>query len=120
MHDAPGANIQMTDFTVPHLPFRQPDKRPAGVDKRIGILAQQPVIRGLARKCDGVGLGLGSVSPAVENDENERFRTRHKRSLLAPGFWLVASDNKIGTLRHEHAEKMGERRIYRRNEEVSN
>src|SRR6266478_6193363 len=109
MHDAPGANIQMADFTVPHLPFRQPDKRPAGMNQSVGILAQQPVIRRLAREGDGVGLGFGSIPPAVENDENERFRTRHKRSLLAPSYWLLASDYKIGTLRYGHAEKMGER-----------
>ena len=70
MHDAPGANIQMADFTVPHLPFRQPDKRPAGMNQSVGILAQQPVIRRLARECDGVGFGFGSVSPAVEDDED--------------------------------------------------
>src|SRR5229473_3810904 len=78
MHDAPSANIQMADFTVPHLPLGQPDKRPAGMNQSVGILAQQPVIRGLARERDGIGLGFGSVSPAVEDYKNERFRTRHK------------------------------------------
>jgi hypothetical protein len=78
VHDAPGAHIQMADFAVPHLPFRQSDKRAAGVNQRVGILAQQPVIDRLACEGDGVRFRFGSVSPAVENDENERLRTGHK------------------------------------------
>src|SRR5258708_7328934 len=95
MHDTPGANIQMADFAVPHLPLGQPDKGPAGMNQSVGILAQQPVIRRLAREGDGVGLGFGPVSPAVEDDENERFGTGHNFAfsswLLALGFWLLAS-----------------------------
>ena len=97
MHDAPGSNIQMADFAVPHLPLGQPDKRPAGVNQSVRILAQQPVIGRLARERDGVGLGFGAVSPAVENDENERFRTRHKSRYSS---WLLASIHTIHTLRH--------------------
>ena len=81
VHDAPSANIQMANFAVAHLPFRQPDKRPAGMNQRVRILAQQPVISRLARQRDGIGLGFGAISPAVENDENERFRTRHKFAI---------------------------------------
>ncbi len=88
MHDAPGANIQMADFAVPHLPLRQPNKRPAGMDERVRILAQQPVIRGLARKCNGIGLGFSSVSPAIEDYENERFGTGHKFAFSS---WLFSA-----------------------------
>src|SRR5260370_11668443 len=58
------------------------------MNQSVGILAQQTVIRGVVRKCDGVGLGFGSVSPAVENDENERFRTRHKFAFSS---WLFST-----------------------------
>ena len=78
VHDAPRADVEMADFAVAHLPFGQSDKRSAGVNQRVGIFAQQPVVGWLARQGDGVGFGFGAVSPAVENDENERFGTRHK------------------------------------------
>ena len=77
MHDASGANVEVPDLAVAHLSLRQPYERSAGMNQRVGIFAQQPVVSRLARKRDGVGFGFGSVTPAVENDENERFRTRH-------------------------------------------
>src|SRR5260370_40452163 len=58
------------------------------MNQSVGILAQQTVIRGVVRKCDGVGLGFGSVSLAVENDETERFRTRHKFAFSS---WLFST-----------------------------
>src|ERR1017187_3754746 len=119
VHDAPSAHIQVADFAVPHLAFWQPNKRPAGVNQRVGILAQQPVVCWLARECDGVAFGFGSVSPAVKNDEYERFGTRHKFAisswLLAIGFF--ASEK---TIHQGGTEKRGKRRIYRRTDEVSN
>ncbi len=78
VHDAPGANVEVADLAVPHLPLGQSHERPAGMNQRVGILAQQPVIRRLARQRNGVGLGFGPISPAVENGKNEWFRTRHK------------------------------------------
>src|SRR5258707_3892070 len=45
---------------------------------------------------------------------------RDINSLLAPGFLALGFRRQIHTLRYRHAEKMGERRIYRRNDEVSN
>ncbi len=82
VNDASGANVKMPDFAVAHLPLGQTNKRPTGVNERVGILAQQSVVRRLARERDGVGFGFGAVSPAVENDENERFRTRQDWLLL--------------------------------------
>ena len=70
VHDAAGADVEMADFAVAHLPFGQAHERPAGMNQRVGILAQQAVIRRLARERDGVGFGFGAVSPAVENDKN--------------------------------------------------
>ena len=87
VHNASGANIQMADFTIAHLAFGQPDKRPAGVDQSIWILAQQPVIGRLARERNSVGLGFGAVSPAIEDDKDERFGTRHRSALSS---WLLA------------------------------
>ena len=80
VHDAAGADVEMADFAVAHLPFGQSDERAAGVNQRVGILAQQAVVGGLAGERDGVGLGFGAVSPAVEDDEDERFGTGHSKS----------------------------------------
>src|SRR5260370_31603562 len=77
VHDAASANVEMPDLAVAHLPFWQADERSAGMDERVGIFAQQAVIGGLARERDGIGFGLSAVSPAVEDDEDEWFRTSH-------------------------------------------
>src|SRR5579883_330710 len=90
VHDAPGADIQMADFAVAHLPFRQTNERAAGVDQSVGILAQQPVVGRLARQRDGIGFGPGAVTPAIKDDEDERFGTVHG-CRLAPGYTLMAS-----------------------------
>jgi hypothetical protein len=87
MHNAPGADIQMPDFAVAHLPFGQSDERPTGVNQRVRIFAQQTVVDRFAREGDSICFGFGPVSPAVKNNENERFRTRHKSAL---GSWLLA------------------------------
>src|SRR5262249_6380403 len=69
MHDAPGANVQMADLAVAHLPFGETDERAAGLNERVGIFTQQAVVSRLSRERDGVGIGFGSVTPAVEDDE---------------------------------------------------
>jgi hypothetical protein len=81
VNDAPGTNVEVTDFAVAHLAFGKSDVWPAGLNQRVGILAKEAVVRWLARECDCVGFGFGAVTPAVENRKNERFRTRHKCSF---------------------------------------
>ena len=76
--DASRANIEMTNLAVAHLPLGQPNKGTAGMNERVRILPQQAIVGRFAGESDGVGFGFGSVSPAVENGKNERFRTRHK------------------------------------------
>ena len=81
VHDAPGANVEMTHLAVAHLPFRQAHKRTAGMNQCVGILAQKAVIGWLARQRDGVRFGFGAVSPAIEDDQYQRLWTRQD-SLL--------------------------------------
>ena len=76
VNDAASADIQMSDFAVAHLSVRQADGWAAGLNKRVGIFAQQAVIDRLTGKCDGIGFGFGAVTPSVEDDEDERFRGR--------------------------------------------
>ena len=77
VHDAPRADVEVPNLAVPHLAFGQPNKRPRSVNQRVGIVAQQPVVSRLARKCNGVAFGFSAISPAVEDDKDERFRADH-------------------------------------------
>src|SRR5258705_10218839 len=77
MDDSAGADIEVSDFTVAHLTVRQPNVFPAGMDKRVGIFAEQTIVGGLARQRDGIGFRLGAITPAVENDEDQWFGTGH-------------------------------------------
>ena len=83
MDDSPGSDIQVPDFAVAHLSVGQTDVRAAGVDQRARILAQQAVIDRLAGQGDGVGFGLSTVSPAVEDDEDQGFGGQAYSSWLS-------------------------------------
>ena len=72
VHDAAGADVQMSNFAVAHLSGWQADVTPAGVHECAGKIPQQHVVIRLARERDGVGLGFGAVSPAIEDDEHQR------------------------------------------------
>src|SRR5438270_4236929 len=82
VHDAAGANVEVSNLAVPHLTFGQSDEWTASMNQRVGIVAQQPVIRRLARERNGVGLGFRAITPAVENSKNQRFGTRQNWLLL--------------------------------------
>src|ERR1700730_16319235 len=71
MDDAAGANVEMSDLAIAHLPFGQANERSAGVNQCVGIFAQQAVVGGLARQRDRIGFGFGAVTPAVEDDQDE-------------------------------------------------
>jgi hypothetical protein len=71
----------MSDFTIPHLAVGQANVSATSVKQCVGIFAKQPVIGGLAGKCNRVGLGFGTIPPAIEDDENERFGTGHLKNL---------------------------------------
>ncbi len=78
MNDAPRANVEMADFAVAHLPIGQANVFAAGLNQGVGIIAQQAVIIRLAGQRNGIGLGFGAVSPAIEDDKNEWFGTGHR------------------------------------------
>src|SRR6266496_4055777 len=75
VHDASGADVEMSDFAVAHLAFGQSDERSAGMNEGVGILAQKAVVGGLARKGNGVGFGFGPVTTAVADAAHVRSRT---------------------------------------------
>src|SRR5579872_1826658 len=108
MHDAARADVQMPDLAVPHLPLREADERPAGVDERVRIFPKQSVVGWFPGEGNCVGFRLSAVSPAIKNDKNERFRTGHNS---ASSSWLQrlataksllripAEENRVSSLR---------------------
>ena len=85
VHNATGADVEMTNFAVPHLAVGESDVVAAGLNQGIGIFAQQPIVRGLAGQGNGVGLGFGAVSPAIEDDEHKWFGTGHRSPGIVSG-----------------------------------
>ena len=75
--DAARADIEVADFAVAHLPFRQADGRAGGLDQRVGKLAQQFVVSRLARGGDGVPLDGRGEAPAIEDRQDQRLGARH-------------------------------------------
>ena len=71
LHDAACADVEVADFAVAHLAIREADKVIRGLDQRVGVLAQQLVVSGLARQGDGVVGGFGAVTPPVEDGQNQ-------------------------------------------------
>ena len=83
VHDASGAYVEMADFAVAHLPIRQADVLAAGMNQGIRIFAEQAVVIGFAGQRDGISFGFGTVSPAIEDDEDERFWAHSAPKILA-------------------------------------
>src|SRR6516225_9248714 len=73
--DAARADIHVADFAVAHLAFGEADEWAGGLDQRVGKLAQQLVIGGLARKGDRVALRLRAVAPSIEHSQYAWFRS---------------------------------------------
>ena len=61
----------MTNLAVSHLAGRETNIPAARVHKRAGEIAQQRVVIRLSRERYRVGISLGTVSPTIEDDENE-------------------------------------------------
>ena len=68
--DAAGAEVEVADFAVAHLAVGEADEVLAGADEGVGVVAQERVVGGFAGEGDGVAVGVGAVTPAVEDGEN--------------------------------------------------
>src|SRR5437588_12484519 len=75
--DSSGADVQVANFAISHLSFRQSHERPASLNKRVGIFTQQAVINWFTGQRDRVGFSFGSITPAVEDDEDEWLWMSH-------------------------------------------
>src|SRR5437763_9223662 len=81
MHNTSSADVEMPDFAISHLPLRQPNVRSAGMNQGVGVLAKEAVVGRFTRQRDRIGFSFGAISPAIKNDQNERFRTRQYKLL---------------------------------------
>ena len=78
--DAARADVGVTDLGVAHLPGRQADVQPGGLQRRMGPAVKEPVqIRGVG-DVDGVALGGSRQAEAVHDDKNCLFA--HKKLLM--------------------------------------
>ena len=72
---AAGADRQMPDLAIAHLPGWQADRRPGRIERRVRERPPQPIERRGVGEVDGVAGPGRRAAPAVENDERyERIR----------------------------------------------
>jgi hypothetical protein len=83
MDDAPGADVQMPTSLLPIWPSGKPDGGSGGLHQRVGEIAQQHVVGGLARGGDGVAFDGG------EKPQPSRM-VRISGLLLAVHYWRNA------------------------------
>ena len=79
--DPPGADRQMPDLGVAHLPGREADRLTGCRERRVRELAPEPVEDRRARQLDGVAGTGRSAAPAVEDDE--RYEVDAARQIAA-------------------------------------
>src|SRR4029077_17442814 len=65
----PGADREMADLGVAHLPRRQSDRLTRGVEGRVRVGAPEAVEDGSVRQLDGIARPRWRATPPVEDDE---------------------------------------------------
>src|SRR6185312_16758513 len=68
-HDGAGAEVEVADLGVAHLPVRQSYRTAAGGELRVRIRGPQLVEDGRGGERDGVARAGRRKAPAVEHDE---------------------------------------------------
>ncbi|MNZ59880.1 hypothetical protein D3C78_779330 [compost metagenome] len=74
IHHAAGAEVHVTDFGVAHLAIRKADVHAAARDQAVRHGGPQAIQYRLLRRENGVGFGAVTVTEAVENHQDQRFR----------------------------------------------
>ena len=72
LHNAARADVQVAHFAVAHLAVGQPDKVVRRVNQRVGKLAEQLVVCGLAGQRNGVVGSFSAITPSVKDGQNQR------------------------------------------------
>ena len=87
--DAPGADRQVPDLGVPHLPGRQPDGLARGRELRVREALQERVEDGRVGELDRVSRAAAARAPAVEDDERDEVA---HAATSAPARQIASND----------------------------
>jgi hypothetical protein len=68
-HDAAGAQVEVPDLAVAHLPFGQSHGKPGGLEQRAGGSRDERVPRRHRRHRDRIPLALAPIAPTIQNDQ---------------------------------------------------
>ena len=82
-HDAAGADVEMSDLGIAHLPLRQADIRARRAQEGVRAGVPQAVEGGGARLADGVVGRVLPPAPAVQNHQHHRTTFLHCLHLFA-------------------------------------
>ena len=88
-----GADVEVADLGVAHLPFRQTDRRAGGGDLGVRPLPLDGVQVGLAREGDGVGVGARVDSVAVHHNQREWARYGCHRAVGSFASVMIYKDD---------------------------
>src|SRR5205823_4523126 len=109
INDPAGAKIQVPDFGISHLPFRQSDIFPARAQFSHRILGIELIVKGGVRQQGGIAIFPGPIaaaginSPTITNDQHHRSAHRaqsaggarsDKRFPMAAGLTTPRRDRK--------------------------
>ena len=88
-----GADVEVADLGVAHLPFRQADRRAGGGDLGVRPVAARWVQVGLARQGDSVGVGARVDAVAVHHDQREWARCSCHRAVGSFASVMIYKDD---------------------------
>src|SRR5687767_1492841 len=71
-HNAPRAEVQVTDLAVPHLSLGKSDAKARGVQERARRARPEAIPRRRIGERNGVSFALFPVAPSVEHYEHDR------------------------------------------------
>ena len=97
----PAPRFRWPTSEFPICPSGRADKLLARTDQRVGVLAQQLVIRRLARLRDGIAMRLGTVAPAIEDGEDDRPVLTRRHYFPAPGLRHRLCLRDLGLMRRD-------------------
>ena len=83
-HDAAGADIEMADLGIAHLPVRQADIFARGAQKAVRTGRPQPIECRRFGLADGVIGGVVPPTPAIQNDQHNRPPPLHFAPFSRP------------------------------------
>jgi hypothetical protein len=82
VNHAPGADVEVPDFRIAHLPGRQADRCFRSLDQGVWVVMPEPIEIRFGGARDGiVGVGDATAETIEDEQENGLFGDRHERIL---------------------------------------